>query len=195
MITMTYFHPWTMHKEAGSCYVPYLGDLKPQGVSWDEALTTWLDGYVVSKEAAQYVGNFLSVYRVRPGNDEDDTDVNSDDDVDDEALELKGDDDLAEALRTRVRPSLDGDLMAEGAIEDVDGDLTLSGMHFAQSVWKSKEEDFQGKDTKKSGEATKLVPRLETILKSAQASKKKEIKAAVQAKNVREPNLTMHLMP
>ena len=83
MITMTYFHPWTLRApDEEDSVVPYAGHLRPSIATWEETLSMWLDGNVVSKASARYVSNFLCVYRVRPR--EPDEDERSDEDVDDE---------------------------------------------------------------------------------------------------------------
>ena len=94
MITMTYFHPWTLraadeldgHVDEQQSVVPYAGNLRPQDATWEVTLSMWLDGNVVSQESARYVHNFLSVFRVRPRDQ--DEDVRSDEDVDGEELIL-----------------------------------------------------------------------------------------------------------
>ena len=53
---------------------------------WEEALTAWLDGNVISRDSARYVAHFLSVLRVRPRDDVED--VRSDEDADDEQFIL-----------------------------------------------------------------------------------------------------------
>ena len=55
--------------------------------SWQDALGTWLHEHVLCEEARRYVGNFLSVHRVRP-QDEASEDGNSDDIVSDEELQV-----------------------------------------------------------------------------------------------------------
>ena len=55
-------------------------------MSWEEAMTVWVDGNVISRDSARYAAHFLSVHRVRPRDDVED--ARSDEDVDDEALIL-----------------------------------------------------------------------------------------------------------
>ena len=47
--------------------------------TWQGALRSWLDGRILCEEARRYVGNFLSVHRVRPQDDMDSDIANSDD--------------------------------------------------------------------------------------------------------------------
>ena len=96
MITMAYFHPWTLRAaDEEHSLVPYAGKLRPEDTTWEMTLSMWLDGNVVSQESARYVSNFLCVYRVRPRDQ--DEDVRSDEDVDDEELILTTSD-LKQAL-------------------------------------------------------------------------------------------------
>ena len=83
MITMSYFHPWTLRAaDEETSIVPYAGNLRPVDATWEMSISMWLDGNVVSQESARYVSNFLSVFRVRPRDQ--DEDARSDEDVDDE---------------------------------------------------------------------------------------------------------------
>ena len=100
MITMTYFHPWTLRAaDEEQSIVPYAGNLRPNDATWEMTLSMWLDGNVVSRESARYVSNFLCVFRVRPRDQ--DEDMRSDEDVDDESLILTAKD-LQQALKTRI---------------------------------------------------------------------------------------------
>ena len=67
---MSYFHPWTMRVSDATEHVPYYGHLRKSIESWQDALATWLDGNIVCEEARRYVGNFLSVHRMRPVDDD-----------------------------------------------------------------------------------------------------------------------------
>ena len=58
--------------------MPYAGELRSIDQTWQDALMQWLKGSVLCAQAKRYVGNFLSVHRVRPRDDESD-DCNSDD--------------------------------------------------------------------------------------------------------------------
>jgi len=79
---MTYFRAWTLNVSAASANVPFAGRLKLPDETWVAAMRLWLS-HLPCKETKRYVGNFLSVYRVRPTNVED---GNSDDSGVDEAL-------------------------------------------------------------------------------------------------------------
>ena len=99
-IVMAYFHPWTLRQADAAEHVPYAGCLRRAGESWQDALTTWLDGRALCEEARRYVTNFLSVHRVRP-QDEASEDGNSDDIVSDEELQVSSEQ-LIDALATRI---------------------------------------------------------------------------------------------
>ena len=62
--------------------VPFVGRLKAAAESWVDALRMWLT-HLPCEDTKHYVGNFLSVYRVRPSGAED---ANSDDSGIDEPL-------------------------------------------------------------------------------------------------------------
>ena len=77
-IVMAYFHPWTLRKADADEHVKYAGSLRDSKETWQDALRKWLGGNILCNEAKRYVGNFLSVHRMRP-RDEDDEDCNSQD--------------------------------------------------------------------------------------------------------------------
>ena len=100
MLTMAYFHPWTLRSGfAEGKVVPFAGCLREREESWQGALSTWLSGNVVSQESVRYINNFMCVYRIRPRDVADD--ILSDEDFEDEELELT-EADLARALESRV---------------------------------------------------------------------------------------------
>ena len=50
MLTMAYFHPWTLrHNDEEESYVPYAGSLRASDSTWQDALSQWLDGHVISQ--------------------------------------------------------------------------------------------------------------------------------------------------
>ena len=75
--------------------VPYAGHLCENGGTWEEALRRWAQR-LPCQESKRHLGNFLSVYRIRPPAE---AQENSDDSDADEALELSVDD-LPTALQT-----------------------------------------------------------------------------------------------
>ena len=100
MLTMAYFHPWTLRAgDAEGSVVPFAGNLRDREESWQCALSTWLSGNVVSQESVRYINNFMCVYRIRPRDIAED--MLSDEDFSDEELEL-AEADLAHALETRI---------------------------------------------------------------------------------------------
>eukprot|EP00959_Pyramimonas_sp_CCMP1952_P202683 4238411-Pyramimonas_sp.AAC.1 len=108
-------------------------------------MVAWLDGGAQTKEAARHVGNFLSVYRVRP-RDTEEAGGRTDEDVGDEELDV-GFDQLDEALKSRVggkrRKDGDGDSSSEeddadpgqGAGGTSHYENSKGGMRVAQQVW------------------------------------------------------------
>ena len=100
MLTMAYFHPWTLRQQDEErSYVPYACSLRASDSTWQDALSQWLDGRVISQESVHSAYQFLSVYCVRPR--EPSEDVLSDEDLGDEELVLE-ETCLAEASKTRV---------------------------------------------------------------------------------------------
>ena len=135
LITMTSFHPWILVEADAGPFAAYAGALRLSGLTWQEALREWLDGGLSCAEAKRYVGNFLSVYRIRPQIDDND-DAHSSDMATDEELEVSHAA-LQEAFETRVRgreceEGL-GDDDAEGAASQQQNSTT--GITQAQGVW------------------------------------------------------------
>ena len=65
MLTMAYFHPWTLRShDAEGSVVPFAGNLRDREESWQCALSTWLNGNVVSQESVRYINNLMSVPEV-----------------------------------------------------------------------------------------------------------------------------------
>ena len=89
-ITAVYFRPWTMRSTVAEQHVPLATDVRNVGESWEDALRRWLDGGMLSDESRQHVGNFISVYRVRPSEPEDA--ANSDDAASDADVQLEASD-------------------------------------------------------------------------------------------------------
>ena len=79
-MTMTYFRAWTLDKKRSGDKVRYIKHLREPGTTWDRSLRRWLL-QLPCAETKQYVGNFLSVYRVRPDTELDNSD-NEDDNED-----------------------------------------------------------------------------------------------------------------
>lgn len=100
MLTMAYFHPWTLRgKDAQDKVVPFAGHLRERTETWEAAIKEWLTGEVVSQESVRYINHIMSVYRIRPRDISED--VLSDEDSSDEELELT-EADLTRALETRI---------------------------------------------------------------------------------------------
>ena len=59
MLTMAYFHPWSLRaSDAQGSVVPFAGNLRDRQESWQCALSTWLNGNVVSQESVRYINIF-----------------------------------------------------------------------------------------------------------------------------------------
>ncbi len=133
LITMTYFHPWTLCEAAAVEHVPHPRDLKNGSETWQEALQVWLEGRVLCQEARRYKSNFIAVHRVRPTGDEDAGLDNSDDLMTDEELEVTADM-LPDVLGTRQRGT-SGDNGMDGVDMDSAGGGVNSAMSFGADVW------------------------------------------------------------
>ena len=193
LITMAYFHPWTLRAEDGSTDVVYVGNLRPLESTWQEALAAWLNGGLACKETKRYVGNFLAVHRVRPQNEDDDDDAHSSDMADDEELEVSHED-LHAALATRIggreRRDVGGDSEDETVTRMMSHHMnSASGMGVAQHVWNCA---AGGKHIPDSV----TLESLKEILQAAQESQRREKsmsgavkEAAARTETVRE--LTM----
>ena len=94
-LTSVYFRAWTLNLTNATFTIPYLGHLRGEDDSWEASLRAWLLR-LPSAETKRHVGNFLSVYRVRPAGE---ADNNSDDDDVDEPFHLQPAD-IASALQT-----------------------------------------------------------------------------------------------
>ena len=58
-----YFGAWTLDPKTATVNVPYAGNLCAPGEAWEAALRRWAT-CLPCQETKQYLGNFLSVYRV-----------------------------------------------------------------------------------------------------------------------------------
>ena len=136
MLTMTYFHPWTLRPAfAEGKVVPFAGCLREHDESWQCALSTWLSGNVVSQESVRYINNFMCVYRIRPHDVSED--ILSDEDFEDEELELT-EADLARALESRVggRESKGKKSERESSrCKATHEQIVRRGMRVARKVW------------------------------------------------------------
>ena len=100
-IVMSYFHPWTLRVSDATEHVPFAGNLRKSSETWQDAMSVWLDGNIICEESRRYVGNYLSVHRMRPVDDDASAADNSDDLLSDEDLTLSSES-LLDALRTRI---------------------------------------------------------------------------------------------
>ena len=105
-IVMSYFHPWTLRVSDATDHVPFAGNLRKSTETWQEAMSVWLDGNIVCEEARRYVGDFLSVHRMRPVDDDASGADNSGDILSGEDVVLSSEASLI-ALCTRLGGALD----------------------------------------------------------------------------------------
>ena len=137
MITMTYFHPWTLRKSDASTEVPYAGELRSEELTWQDTMREWLDGNLSCKESMRFVGNFLSVHRVRPQDDH--NDIHSSDAFSDEELVVKNED-LETALTTRIGGRQANEDNEENEERDNGTQShylnSSTGLSMAQQIWK-----------------------------------------------------------
>ena len=66
LITMAYFHPWTLLASCASEATPLAGALCGEAASWTAALQAWLRRGAVCHAQHLYLQNFLNVTRARP---------------------------------------------------------------------------------------------------------------------------------
>ena len=97
LLVQAYFRPWTLHAKRPCDTVPHATKLRQASESWDASLRAWLRK-LPSQETKRHVGNFLSVYRVRPNEEEG---ANSDNSDVDETLNLTSSS-AARALQTQL---------------------------------------------------------------------------------------------
>ena len=90
---MTYFHPFTLQKDAENPEVPYVSRLRRQAETWQHALLVWLEGNVLTHEARNTIQNFFFVAQMRPDflpdANKNDEDVFSDEDIDRDRTDIQ----------------------------------------------------------------------------------------------------------
>ena len=98
-------------------------------------MESWFSRGVTCQEAKQYIGNFLSVHRMRPRDDDSEDDGNSQDIVSDQELEISRST-LHDALATRV-----GGRETSRGVDNAEGlthfENSTSAMELNQSIWES----------------------------------------------------------
>ena len=125
-LTLAYFRAWTLNKHRGNAEVPHVYRLRKEDVTWEQSLREWLL-QLPCEETKRYVGNFLSVYRVRPENEGE----NSDDEDDTEDLVVTAGD-LTQACDTHV-PVNEGD--TKKGKWSVHRSLIVDAIERAQKHW------------------------------------------------------------
>ena len=85
-IVMTYFHPFTLQDSVVDDTIPHASDLRRGSECWTTALSTWLDGNVLTHESRDYIQNFFCVAQMRPdftpNSAKHDEDIFSDEEID-----------------------------------------------------------------------------------------------------------------
>ena len=187
-IVMTYFRPWTCRAKDEEEHVPYAGHLRGECNTWQEALASWLDGGILCKESKRYIGNFLTVHRVRPSGDDSD-DAPSDDQVSDEELEVSHAR-LNEALETRVggrgpetREDDGGAGDPENAKEGSHRENSTSGMALAKDVWANNDD---GAPSRAQEPNFVTIEALDDVLAEARKSQRRERSLTANLKEAEE---------
>jgi hypothetical protein len=134
-------------------------------------MTQWLDGNIISEESKRYVSNFISIHRLRPGNNDEDAMANSDDMVEDEEVCITKDM-LDNVLETRI-----GGKATKNNELDVMGD----GHHMNSSEAVELGGDIWSKEGCTSGATTQPIYRFDEAevkksLQNAKTSRNKENK-------------------
>ena len=123
MLARVYFGAWTLDQTRSSTAVPYVGHLRADGETWEAALRRWAQ-QLPCEESKRHLGNFLSVYRIRPPAE---AQENSDDSDADEALELSLGD-LQGALQTLEPNQAEKDKQSQAMI-------SATGFKLVDAMW------------------------------------------------------------
>ena len=134
-------------------------------------MTHWLDGNIISEESKRYVSNFISIHRLRPGNNDEDAMANSDDMVEDEEVCVTKDM-LDNVLETRIGGK---------ATKNNDLDVMGDGHHMNSSEAVELGRDIWSKEGCTSGDTTQPIYRFDEAevkksLQNAKTSRNKENK-------------------
>ena len=123
MLARVYFGAWTLDQTRSSAAVPYGGHLCQAGETWEAALRRWAQ-CLPCQETKRHLGNFLSVYRIRPPAE---AQENSDDSGADEELTLSLDD-LQTALQTLEPNQAETNKQSQAVI-------SATGFKLADAMW------------------------------------------------------------
>ena len=161
---------------------------------WTEAMNTWFDGRILTTEAARFVSNFMCVSRLRPKDNDNEADGNSDDLVSDEELILDSKD-LTEALQTKIggkKPSEEQGINEEESEEEhTHFQNSLSAMNRVNSIY----------DTSTSGSISSkpkfrnLPKDLQTVLKAASASQRQDPWKTTPSAEIKPPKVVVQSLP
>ena len=167
-LTMAYFRAWTLDARRRTENVVHVTALRAVDESWEKALRDWLLK-LRCQETKDYIGNFMSVYRVRPAVEGLE---NCDDEEADAALHLQPGD-LEQALRTKL--SSHGKVSVPERKEAAD-DLVAAALQKADEVWAT--------------EKTQVVQADKTANTWAEVPAEEAIRAAKKRKSKRERGAT-----
>ena len=65
-IVMTYLHPFTLQTPSKDKNIPHASKLRRGETSWVTAMTTWMEGEILTHESRNYIQNFFCVAQMRP---------------------------------------------------------------------------------------------------------------------------------
>ena len=156
LITMTYFHPFTLHKDEADEHVPHVQHLRGSKMTWEEALKDWFANKVLCSESQRFIQNFFNVAQMRPeyiGEEgKHDEDVFSDEELDKPEMNIDN------LLRTQIGHCKEN---AEGFVADTaepEGKQNATdGMTRGSAIWKKKEESNSEHGTIEARTHSKLL--------------------------------------
>ena len=175
--------------------VPHVTMLNTGDKPWVESMNEWLQGKILTEEAARYIRNFLCVNRMRSRDRDDDVDCRSDDIISDEELELSKEE-LTEALETRIGGKQPGQ-----KTRDIDNHMepeelshfenSSSAIGLAQAVWGA---ELTGGD-QKAPRFPKLPKCLTTVFKAARDSQRMDPWSGKFQAETRKASLEVRALP
>ena len=66
LITMAYFHPFTLHDNLSDEHVPHVQHLRGGKETWEETLKDWFAAKVLCVDVQRYIRHFFNVPQMRP---------------------------------------------------------------------------------------------------------------------------------
>ena len=178
-LTCLYFRAWTLDLTRATSQVPHLSQLLGSNETWEDALREWLLRLPCA-ETKRHVGNFLSVYRVRPSAE---ADANSDDDGVDEPFTLCPAD-VAAALRTQFPAQK---ASSSKAANDDRAIRSESAMNTADQLWQA-----PARPQRSSGDSGASTPYSALDLKAMQQAARKRFNAGPAVASPEPSSVTVH---